>query len=101
ERLPEGLDTTIGDRGAMLSGGEKQRVALARALLRRPEVLILDEGTANLDAENETKILDTLKALDITRIAVAHRPATLEAAEKVYAVAGHQISSPFISRTQE
>jgi len=101
EAMPIGYETLVGDMGSVLSAGQFQRVLLARALYPDLKVLILDEGTANLDAENETKILDTLKALDITRIAVAHRPATLEAAEKVYAVAGHQISSPFISRTQE
>ena len=61
---------------------------LARALYPDPQVLILDEGTANLDAENENKILETLKTLKITRIAVAHRPATLKAAQRVVGVIG-------------
>lgn len=65
-----------------------QRVLLARALYPNPKVLVLDEGTANLDAENEAKILEVLKQLNITRIAVAHRPATLEAAERVFGVVG-------------
>lgn len=56
------------------------------------KVLILDEGTANLDAENEAKILDTVKSLDITRIAVVHRPATLEAAQKLYQIKGGWLS---------
>ncbi|MEM1197014.1 MAG: hypothetical protein AAGH57_12980, partial [Pseudomonadota bacterium] len=66
-----------------------------------PQVLILDEGTANLDAENETKILDTLRALEITRIAVAHRPATLEAAGRVYAVKdGQALDREAIAKAQ-
>jgi len=83
EATPMGYETLVGDMGSVLSGGQLQRVLLARALYPEPKVLILDEGTANLDAENEGKILDVLKALNITRIAVAHRPATLEAALRV------------------
>jgi ATP-binding cassette subfamily B protein RaxB len=86
EKMPMGYETLVGDMGSVLSGGQLQRVLLARALYPDPKVLILDEGTANLDSENEAKILETLKALKITRIAVAHRPATLEAAERVFEV---------------
>jgi len=82
EAMPMGYDTLVGDMGSVLSGGQLQRVLLARALYPNPMVLILDEGTANLDAENEAKILQALKTLEITRIAVAHRPATLEAATR-------------------
>lgn len=86
EKMPMGYETLVGDMGSVLSGGQLQRVLLARALYPDPKVLILDEGTANLDAENEGKILETIKALELTRIAVAHRPATLEAAERTITI---------------
>jgi ATP-binding cassette subfamily B protein RaxB len=91
EKMPMGYETLVGDMGSVLSGGQLQRVLLARALYPDPKVLILDEGTANLDAENEAKILEVLKALSITRIAVAHRPATLEAADVIYEVSDTQL----------
>jgi ATP-binding cassette subfamily B protein RaxB len=86
EAMPMGYETLVGDMGSVLSGGQLQRVLLARALYPDPQLLILDEGTANLDADNENKILEVLKDLDITRIAVAHRPATLEAAQRTIVV---------------
>lgn len=92
EKMPMGYETLVGDMGSVLSGGQLQRVLLARALYPEPKVLILDEGTANLDAENERKILDVLRSLRITRIAVAHRPATLEAAGQVYSVKSGTLS---------
>ena len=92
--MPMGYETLVGDMGSVLSGGQLQRVLLARALYPDPQVLILDEGTANLDAENEAKILAVLKALPITRIAVAHRPATLEAADHILNVNSGRMWEP-------
>ena len=83
--LPEGLDTVTGDRGGWLSGGERQRISLARALMRRPELLVVDEATSQLDAESERQALATLKSLRgrTTVVAIAHRPAVLEAADGI------------------
>lgn len=83
EAMPMGYESLVGDMGSILSGGQLQRVLLARALYPNPKLLILDEGTANLDAENEGKILAALSELSITRIGVAHRPATIDAADRV------------------
>ena len=87
-KLPEGLDTVIGDRGVRLSGGERQRLALARALLRKPSLLIMDEATSNLDSENEKKILKAIDALhgEITILMIAHRLSTIKNADYIYLV---------------
>jgi len=76
----------IGDMGSILSGGQKQRLLLARALYQKPDVLFLDEGTANLDIETEQAIVDLVSGLAITRIVVAHRPAFLKASDRVIQV---------------
>lgn len=83
--LPEGLDTNIGDNGAMLSGGQRQRVAIARALLCDAPFLILDEATSALDTESERHIQDALSILqqDRTCIVIAHRLSTIESADKI------------------
>ena len=83
--LPRGLDTLVGDDGMKLSGGERQRVAIARAFLKDAPILILDEATANLDAETEAEVVDQLRAFaqDKTLVVISHRPAALELADRV------------------
>ena len=85
--MPMQYLSPVGDMGSTLSRGQHQRVLLARALYRDPQVLFLDEGTANLDQDTEAKIVELVASLPITRIVVAHRPALLEAADTVYRVA--------------
>ncbi len=84
-RLPDGLDTRLGERGAGLSAGERQRVALARAFLRDAPLLLLDEPTANLDGLTEESVVRAVRQLVIGRtvLLVAHRPALLEMADRV------------------
>lgn len=85
KRLPDGLDTIIGDRGVRLSGGERQRLVLARAILRKPSILILDEATSALDTENEEKVQAALEKLKgkMTIIVIAHRLSTIRNADQV------------------
>ncbi|MBB1472256.1 lipid A export permease/ATP-binding protein MsbA [Luteimonas sp. MC1782] len=85
ERLPQGLDTPIGENGALLSGGQRQRLAIARAILRDAPILILDEATAALDTESERLVQDALQRLmpDRTTLVVAHRLSTIEHADQV------------------
>lgn len=88
-RLPQGLDTVVGDRGLRLSGGERQRLALARALLRRPALLVLDEATSSLDPENERFVQDALERLrgETTILVIAHRLSTVRAADRIHVLA--------------
>ncbi len=85
ELLPQGLDTTVGDRGARLSGGQRQRVAIARALYRDPAVLVLDEATAALDLETEREVTRAIESLHGTRtvIVVAHRLSTVRHCDRI------------------
>lgn len=73
-QLPMSYETLCGDLGSTLSAGQRQRVLLARALYRRPSILVLDEGTANLDPNSEARVMDVISSMNITRIVVAHRP---------------------------
>ncbi|OGV46052.1 MAG: hypothetical protein A3F46_02970 [Legionellales bacterium RIFCSPHIGHO2_12_FULL_42_9] len=78
-----GYETLVGDMGSTLSGGQKQRILLARALYKQPKILFLDEATSHLDVENERKINQSLKSLEITQIIIAHRKETIEMADRV------------------
>ena len=84
--LPKGLETVLGDRGALVSGGERQRLALARALLRRPRLLILDEATSSLDSENERKIRTAIEELRgrMTILVISHRLSTVRGADRIH-----------------
>lgn len=88
DRLPEGLDTVVGDRGHRLSGGEKQRIALARMLLRSPRVVLLDEATAHLDSQSEAAVQAALdNALEgRTALVIAHRLSTVRRADLIAVV---------------
>lgn len=94
QRLPEGLQTPVGERGQSLSAGERQRIAIARALLRRPSVLVLDEPTAALDAATERRVAEGLREAlpDATLIIITHRPALTEGADMVVTLTGGKAS---------
>ncbi|MES1976745.1 MAG: peptidase domain-containing ABC transporter [Pseudomonadota bacterium] len=83
EAMPMGYQTLVGDMGTVLSGGQKQRVTLARALYKKPQVLILDEATSHLDVRREMQVNASIAGLNITRIVIAHRPETINAAHRV------------------
>jgi ABC-type Mn2+/Zn2+ transport system ATPase subunit len=87
-----GLGAQAGETFGDLSGGQRQRVLLARALYAQPRILFLDEGTANLDEATEEAIADLMEKMPITRIVVAHRPALIRRAQRVFVVKDRKIS---------
>lgn len=98
--MPMAYNTLIGDMGSSLSGGQKQRVLLARALYKRPKMLVLDEGTAHLDVENERRINASLTDLAITRISVAHRPEMMAGADRIIEIARTVRDRPWSRRSR-
>ena len=100
QRLPEGYDTPIGENGARLSGGERQRISIARALLKDAPIILLDEATASLDVENETKVQEALSRLlaGKTVLVIAHRMRTVEAADKIVVLAEGRVPAELMAR---
>lgn len=94
QKLPQGYDTPIGENGAKLSGGERQRISIARALLKDAPIVLLDEATASLDVENETKVQGALSRLlgGKTVLVIAHRMRTVEAADKIVVLAEGRVA---------
>ena len=92
--LPDGLDTSIGERGIRISGGQRQRIGIARALFEDPEVLVLDEATSALDNETEAAIMDSINRLHgkKTLIIIAHRLQTIEKCDMVYRVENGKVA---------
>ncbi len=94
QKLPAGYNTPIGENGAKLSGGERQRISIARALLKDAPIVLLDEATASLDVENETKVQGALSRLlsGKTVLVIAHRMRTVEAADKIVVLADGRVA---------
>ena len=93
-RLPQGYNTPVGENGAKLSGGERQRISIARALLKDAPIVLLDEATASLDVENETRVQGALSRLLVgkTVLVIAHRMRTVEAADKIIVLADGRVA---------
>ena len=91
--MPMQYETLVGDMGSTLSGGQKQRVLLARALYPQPKILLMDEGTAHLDMVHEKAVNEAIGAMGITRIIIAHRRETIEAADRIVIMDGGKITS--------
>jgi ATP-binding cassette subfamily C protein len=89
-RLPDGMETIVGERGGKLSGGQRQRIVIARALVNRPALLVLDEATSALDRESEDAVCQTMESLkgQLTILAISHNRALVEAADHVYRMTG-------------
>lgn len=94
QKLPQGYQTMIGENGSTLSGGERQRISIARALLKNAPIILLDEATASLDAENETEIQQAISQLvkDKTVLIIAHRMRTVENADKIVVLSGGTVA---------
>jgi subfamily B ATP-binding cassette protein MsbA len=95
DRLPNGIDTVVGERGATISGGQRQRLAIARAIVRDPRLLILDEPTSALDAETEREVVRAIDAASVgrTTLIITHRPSTVAHAHQVLRIANGRLEA--------
>jgi subfamily B ATP-binding cassette protein MsbA len=93
ERLPDGFQTVVGERGATLSGGQRQRIAIARAIVRNTPILILDEPTASLDAASEQAVIQALDRLmeGRTSVVIAHHLNTIQHAHVIFVLEGSSL----------
>ena len=99
EQLPEGLDTTIGDRGVRISGGQRQRIGIARALYHNPEILVFDEATSALDTDTEKAVMDAINSFHgrKTMVIIAHRLNTIAKCDVIYKVEDEKITETILS----
>lgn len=91
--MPMGYNALVGDMGSQFSGGQIQRLLLARALYQEPSLLFMDEATSHLDIDNEAKISEQIKQLEMTRVIIAHRPETIKQADKVVVMVAGKIAT--------
>lgn len=98
--MPMGFNTLVGDIGTGLSGGQKQRILIARALYKNPRILVLDEATSHLDVRNERAVNQAIQKIPLTRLIVAHRPETIQMAERVIVLHKGQIAQDVIKPNQ-